>query len=92
MKLIKIFFPQEHGKKQIEIASSFQCGCCKYNIKCGLCEKFKGFKPKVYELGDKICPRFEQEISLETTKGLSPKEAEIERNNIEEYLQYINNK
>lgn len=92
MTMIKIFFPQEYGKQQIEIASSFQCGCCKHNIKSGLCNKFDGFKPKDYELGDKLCPKFEQEISLETTKGLSEKDAEIEKNNLKEYLQYINNK
>ena len=92
MTMIKIFFPQEYGKQQIEIASSFQCGYCKHNIKSGLCNKFDVFKPKDYELGDKLCPKFEQEISLETTKGLSEKDAEIEKNNLKEYLQYINNK
>ena len=94
MTMIKIFFPQEYGKKQIDIDSSFQCGCCKFNIKSGLCKKFKGFKPNEYELGNKICPYFEQEIFLETTKGLLPKDAVIEKSNIKEYLQHVkdNNK
>lgn len=92
MKMIKIFLPQEYGKQQIEIASSFQCGCCKHNVESGLCKKFERFKPIQYELGDKICPKFEQEISLEPTKGLLPKDAEAEKNNIREYLNYIRNK
>ena len=92
MTMIKIFFPQEYGKQQIEIAASFQCGCCRHNIKCGLCNKFDGFKPNDYELGNKICPKFEQEISLEVDGNVSREEAEFQKRNIDECLEFIKSK
>ena len=89
VSLIKIYFPQEYGKEQIEIATCYQCGCCMHNISSAYCKKYDGFKPNKYETGQEICAKFEQEIPLDIEIGLSSEVAERQRKNIEEYLRFV---